>query len=188
MLRRWDQKPGDAPAADTSLVTSIAAYTGLVKCLAAYLPPLLVTRLYRRIVAHISNHIQQRAVFSGWSRFTPTGGQSFAAEIEDWVQASQEAMRGLATSEAAAVAALSVMAVEVPWTHLRDAGKILSLPNGDEARDAADSPSATFAQAMAAAWSDGTESLQLFLERVAIEEMSREGLQSILKRRTECWR
>lgn len=149
-----------------------------------------MTRLYRRIAAHISNHIQQRAVFSGWSRFTATGGQSFAAEIEDWVQASQEAMRTLASNDGSAAAALSAMAVEVPWAHLRDTGKILGLPNGDEPSDAAVSASvsAIFAQSMAAAWSDGTESLKLFLERVGIENMEREDLQAILRRRTECWR
>jgi hypothetical protein len=46
----------------------------------------------------------------------------------------------------------------------------------------------TFAQAMAAGWSDGGESLRMFLERAGVDGMGRQELQGVLRRRVECWR
>ena len=133
------------------------------------LPPTARSRVYRRIVNHLTNHISQRAVYAGWSKFSQVGGQDFASEVKDWINTSSELdLPGTATAEA-------------PWRVLKEAGMILSLPNDAEG----DEP--TFGQAMAVAWSDSEEGLRAWRERTGLI-MGREEMKGLLRRRTECWR
>ena len=80
--------------------------------------------------------------------------------------------------------------IESPWTDLRAMAKVLALPNDTESSQSGDGDtggvSVTFAQAMAAAWSDG-ESLDVFYDRMGME-MDRAQLHAVLRRRMECWR
>ena len=135
-----------------------------------------MSRIYRLCVSHLSNHIIQRAVYAGWSKFTLIGGADFAQEVQEWIETSSEAL-----GPAAAGADESAMiAAKAPWKHLTDVGRILTLPTGVSGEDV------TFEQAMAVAWSDG-ESYERFCERVDVA-LGKEELRMILRRRVECWR
>ena len=77
--------------------------------------------------------------------------------------------------------------IESPWIDLRAMAKVLALPNDtEEDGSGGGAKGVTFAQAMAAAWSDG-ESLDVFYERMGIE-LDRAQLHAVLRRRIECWR
>lgn len=77
---------------------------------------------------------------------------------------------------------------ETPWRSIMDKIAILCLPSESELSEAeANEGKATFSQGMAAAWSDGAESLQAFLVRAGVK-MDRADLQAVLRRRNECWR
>lgn len=153
--------------------------------LAGTLPQLSTIRLYRQIVHHISNHIAQRGVYSGWSKFTQFGGKAFQSEVEDYIHASTQALTSTPTSSTGSQDhqyGIPPAIIESPWIDLKAMGKILALPNDTDG----DTKGVTFAQAMAAAWSDG-ESLEVFYERMGIE-LDRALLHAVLRRRVECWR
>lgn len=174
--RRWDQSSDNTEETpnDTSLVNALTTLSSDLAHLASCLQPLQTIRVYRRIITHLTNHIAQRAVYSGWSKFTMAGGKAFQHEISDFLQSSIDAL---------SPAGIPPPVIEAPWDQLVSIGKVLSLPNDTESRDEV---AATFAQAMAAAWSDG-ESLDLFYQRLGIE-MDRAQLHAVLRRRVECWR
>lgn len=167
-FRRWDQATFDDKVTGPSLLTAITTLSTHLTELSQTLPNLTTSRLYRRIVLHLSNHIQQRAVFAGWSKFSAAGGREFANEITDWRQACAASLP-------------EEIVVDAPWTRLSDIARLLSLPS--ETGDGA-----TFSQAMAAAWSDGEDTLRTFVERVGWVDVSRSDLQGWLRRRVECWR
>ncbi|KAK4688656.1 RAD50-interacting protein 1, partial [Tremellales sp. Uapishka_1] len=167
LTRRWDNpapEENTIRAPDSSFVHSLTTYTAHIRLLTETLPPLAVSRLYRRIVSHLSNHIQQRAVYSGWSRFTPFGGKDFLDEILDFVHASENLALG-----------------DTPWKKLVDIGTVLSLPTNNE------QGLPTFSQAMAVAWSDSWESLDSLNTRLGTE-ISGDELRGVLKRRVDCWK
>jgi hypothetical protein len=183
LLRRWDNTPeNDEP--DASLLNALATFTTLLKSLAADIPPLVLSRLYRRIVNHLSNHIQQRAVYAGWSKFTAAGGQAFYTEITDWIHAAIGVLETTATP--------ANTGIEAPWAALLDIAKVLRLSTEDHEQRKRQSEkqeaAPTFAQAMAAGWSDGEESLRMFMQRAGVQGMRRQELQGVLRRRVECWR
>ncbi|ORX39873.1 TIP-1 family-domain-containing protein [Kockovaella imperatae] len=181
LKRRWDQTSlTDDPAPDLSLVNALSTYSSHVSAVRVNLSSLVASRIYRRIVGHLSNHISQRAVYSGWSKFSTFGGQDFLHEIQDWVQTSSSAMLG--SNQSTEDELLVSSAIEYPWQTLMDAGRLLSLPEDDG------KGTATFAQAMAAAWSDGEESRVLFCQRAGTSQMGSQEMQGILRRRVECWR
>jgi hypothetical protein len=170
--RSWDIET-ESEEPDASLLNARTTFSTLLQSMSSDIPPVTLSRLYRRIVSHLSNHIQQRVVYSGWSRFSVSGGQSFYTEISDWIH----------TATAILKSALPPANVDpgAPWSRLSDVGKVLRLPTDNKQGEP------TFAQGMAAAWSDGEESLRLFVDRVEVE-MGREELQGVLRRRVECWR
>lgn len=174
-LRRWDRAATvgeETIEPSTSLVNSLTTLSSHLSTLHSILPPLATLRVYRRVVQHLSNHIQNRAVYSGWSKFSPGGGKDFAEEVDEWIGISKSAAPSVNIPGGLA-------AVEAPWERLRDISRILSLP-----ADEGDGP--TFAQAMAAAWSDGEESYGLFCQRVGVS-LDRQDLRGVLKRRLDCW-
>ena len=180
--RRWDQESlPDEPVPDSSLVNGLSTYTSHLSTLRTTLPHLILSKLYRRIVGQLANHVSQRAVHSGWSKFTCFGGQEFLNEVKDWVQTSISALLP-DTVDTMDVDLLAPDSLTLPWTTLMDAGKLLSL------RGENDKGLPTFSQAMAAAWSDGEESRALFCKRAGVENMDASEMQGILRRRVECWR
>lgn len=180
--------------ADASLVNALTTLSTNLAHLAATLPQLTTIRLYRQIIHHLSNHIAQRGVYSGWSKFTQYGGRAFQSEVEDFVQASTQALLSPATDSSGSGTSpandIPREIIESPWTDLRAMAKVLALPNDTESSQSGDGDkggvSVTFAQAMAAAWSDG-ESLDVFYDRMGME-MDRAQLHAVLRRRMECWR
>ena len=167
LYSRWDQTTANDREPDTSFLNAMTTFSTQLAELKQTLPNLATSRIYRRIVSHISNHIQNRAVYAGWSKFTATGGREFASEVNDWRQVSSSTLSdGVVTAG--------------PWMRLCDVGRVLSLPvEGDDV---------TFSQAMAAAWSDGDESLRSISQRIGLVDLSRIELQGILRRRVECWK
>jgi hypothetical protein len=158
---------------------ALTTFSSHLAHLASTLPTLVLSRIYRRVVSHISNHIQQRAVYSGWSKFTATGGTDLASEVEDWRQ----------TSASAITAGVGGAGIDpdAPWRRLVAISRILAIPS--ERSDAG----VTFSQAMAAAWSDSEDGLETFWERLGVgreggAEMTRLELQGVLRRRGDCWR
>ena len=191
--RRWDQTSSSGDEiADSSLVHALTTLSSHLSHLANTLPQLSTIKLYRQIIHHLSNHIAQRGVYAGWSKFTQFGGRAFQAEVEDFIQASVQALSSPSSSETQPQGdshhGIPREIVESPWTDLRAMAKVLALPNDTQSDtdDQKDGKAVTFAQAMAAAWSDG-ESLDVFYERMGIE-LDRAHLHAVLRRRVECWR
>lgn len=175
LTRRWDVGADGAPAdtgPDASLVAALAGYTSLLSALRV-LPRTPAARVYRRVSAHLVNHIAQRAVYAGWSKFTAAGGRVLLSEVDDWRHAA-----------VAGVARITPpILTDAPWNRLHEMAVLLALPSESEAE--ADTP--TFAQAMAAAWSGGV-ALDSLRERTGVHELSEDELQAVLRRRLECWR
>ncbi|WOO85911.1 RAD50-interacting protein 1 [Vanrija pseudolonga] len=175
LTRRWDVGADGAledSGPDSSLVAALAGYTSLLSALRV-LPRTPAARVYRRVSAHLVNHIAQRAVYAGWSKFTAAGGRALLSEVDDWRHAA-----------AAGVARITPpIPTDVPWNRLYEMATLLALPSESEAE--ADTP--TFAQAMAAAWSGGA-ALDSLRERTGVHELSEDELQAVLRRRLECWR
>ncbi|BEI99788.1 hypothetical protein CcaverHIS631_0408310 [Cutaneotrichosporon cavernicola] len=175
LTRRWDVGLEDGPdaspepepeGADSSLVAGLTSYTAFLSLCASALPRPALARVYRRLTAHLVNHIAQRAVYAGWSKFTAAGGRALAAEAGDWRAAARQAVPGIKTDAA--------------WSKLVDMATVLVLPSGGSG------DTATFAQAMAAAWgSQGA--LESLNERIGVE-MDADEMQALLQRRVECWR
>lgn len=138
--------------------------------------------MYRRIVSHLGNHITQRAIYSGWSKFSITGAIELKIEIDDFITSSAEILASVPIGSE-----LVKKNSEVPWKALVDKIKVLSLPISPEGGEGVKGIP-TFSQGMAAGWSDGDESLKGFFDRAGITGMDRGELQSVLRRRNECWR
>ena len=167
--RRWDQTISGDREPDTSLLTAVTTFSSHLTELRQTLPLLAISRLHRRIVSHLSNHIQQRAVYAGWSKFTVIGGKDLADEVADWRKASTSSLPDIDGG-----------VIDYPWTRLSDIGRVLSLPTDGDTN-------ATFSQAMAAAWSGGDDTLHTLSERIGLVDVSRTELQGILRRRGDCW-
>lgn len=176
LTRRWDvgADSSEPEPSDASLVAALTTFTSLLRLAATALPRPALARVYRRISAHLVNHIAQRAVYSGWSKFSVGGGRALAAEVRDW--------------QAAARAALPQLGRDRAWSRLAEMATILSLPSGSAGGfdgDAGDTP--TFAQAMAAAWG-APAALESLKARAGVSELDQEAMQAVLRRRVECWR
>ncbi len=170
LTRRWDKaNGGDLDwQPDASLLTAMSALSSQLGLLARTLPLRNLTKQYRSIVAHLSNHIMQRAVHSGWSKFTEAGGKDFATEVGAWTEASVIGLGG------------ALKRPNTPWTELAEAASILALPQEPQGDDR---PS--FSQAMALAFGGDTDRLR---SRLGLRELSEDRVQAIMRRRLECWR
>lgn len=171
LTRRWDAAPSSVNeettlAPDASLLVPVTTLSSQLAHLNEHLPQHTVNQIYREIISHLSNHIQQRAVFSGWSKFTESGGKNLAAEIDVWVEACS--LGGIKRPEG-------------PWRKLREMAKILALPV--EPREGEDS--LAFSQAMALALGGGVDKLRDVLE---LSELDGQVIQSVVRRRVECKR
>ena len=89
---------------DPNLVQALTTYSSLLFSLTV-LPPTLTSKIYRRIVSHLSNHIVQRVVYAGWSKFSPQGGKDFSDEVKDWIETSSTAVGGVVIGGQVAVEA-----------------------------------------------------------------------------------
>lgn len=182
LTRKWDigldgSDGTTENGADSSLVAALTSFTSLISSLARQLSRPATTRVYRRVSAHLVNHFAQRAVFSGWSKFTAAGGRALAAEVDDWRQAAAQALYRVSPP----------IPSDAPWARLGAMAKVLSLPSSSETEGGAEDDVPTFAQAMAAAWGSPA-SLASLQERAGITELSADDLQAVLRRRVECWR
>lgn len=179
--RRWDNPPSTEPINPSAhFVSALTTYTSHISALLSLLPSLTTARLYRRIVDELSRHILQRGVYSGWSKFSESGGQDFREEINEWKEATAQVFSSNQWNK-------DVWAIpyDTPWNQLVYVSKLLSLPTSPSPQSENDQ-GPTFSQAMAAAWADGS-SLVEFENRLGIE-MGKEEMQRILRRRMECWR
>jgi hypothetical protein len=169
--RRWDT--AEAPEElrlDPALVTPLTTFSAQLAHLARILPSSTTRRLYQSIVSHISNHIMQRAVFAGWSKFTAVGGRELLGEVEAWIEASRHGLEG----------SNIIRHPELAWSQLLEAAKILALP-----RDLTPEKATTYSQAMALVFGNEYERLK---ESLGLKETSLEQAQGIMRRRIECWR
>ncbi|XAO24018.1 hypothetical protein I312_102808 [Cryptococcus bacillisporus CA1280] len=181
LTRRWDNAPSTEPINPSAhFVSALTTYTSHISTLLSLLPSLTTARLYRRIVDELSRHILQRGVYSGWSKFSESGGQDFREEINEWKEVTAQVFSSNQWNK-------DVWAIPygTPWNQLVYVSKLLSLPTSPSPQSENDQ-GPTFSQAMAAAWADGS-SLVEFENRLGIE-MEKEEMQRILRRRMECWR
>ncbi|EIW69690.1 hypothetical protein M231_06298 [Tremella mesenterica] len=200
LKRRWDPPTSEHHTEpDSSLSSSLTTYTSHLTCL-HLLPPVQTSSIYRRIVNHLVNHISQRAVYAGWSKFTSQGGRDLYTEIEDWVQAG--------TCLSHPEEGIPMEMVKAPWNKLMDMAKVLSLPTESEvssiSRERLGSSTGvrggeedqrgrhgakgeeevmTFENAVDVAWGD-EDVFERFKSKVGITIM-REEVQGVLKRRVE---
>lgn len=173
LTRRWDTPDDSAVEAlewqpGTALVTAMSALSSQLGHLARTLPPKDLSKIYRLTVAHLSNHILQRVVYAGWSKYTAAGGLELALEVAAWCEACVIGLDG------------HVRKPEAPWRELRDASVILSLPQ----EPSADGTPA-FSQAMALAFGGDMDRLKERLNIVALDD---QRVHAIMRRRIECWR
>ncbi|WWC90049.1 uncharacterized protein L201_004981 [Kwoniella dendrophila CBS 6074] len=174
LTRKWDRPPSVEPTDPSShLLAALTTYSTHLTALSTTLSPITVSRIYRKVVDHLSNHMLQRGVYAGWSKFSEHGGIDLNLEVKEWKEASSNSL-------SSAPSMTAILSINTPWKKLEDISRVLSLPTG-EAKD-----KVTFAQGMASAW-DGEEGLKLFNDRLNTN-LSREELQSVLRRRGECWR
>jgi hypothetical protein len=148
-------------------LTTLSAHLGH---LARMMPAGALGRLYRSIVAHITNHIMQRAVYAGWSKFTEYGGEELVSETSAWIEASKLGL----------LECPSMRRPELPWQPFVETARLLALPT--ETRE--DEPVA-FAQAVAMAFDSQYGRLT---ELMHIKELDQGQAQTVLKRRNDCWR
>ncbi|KAJ9116397.1 hypothetical protein QFC22_004839 [Naganishia vaughanmartiniae] len=171
LTRRWDTPTSpEETRLDPALVSPLTTFSAQLAHLVRILPPAKSRKLYRSIVSHISNHIMQRAVYAGWSKFTETGGRELLNEVEAWIEASRH---GLEDSNA-------IRFPEFAWSQLHEAARVLALP-----KDLTPEKSMTFSQAMALVFGDD---YNRFTESLGLKEMPQEQAQAVMRRRIECWR
>lgn len=151
-------------------MSPLTTYSAQLAHLVRILPPATSRKLYRAIVSHISNHIMQRAVYAGWSKFTENGGRELLSEVEAWIEASRH---GLEESAA-------IRFPEFAWTQLHEAARVLALP-----KDLTPEKSMTYSQAMALVFGDDYDR---FTKSLGLKEMPQEQAQAVMRRRVECWR
>lgn len=178
LTRRWDGQEAEvvdeALGPDASLLVPLTTLSTQLAHLVRSLPPLAATRVYRDVTAHLSNHIQQRVVHSGWSKFTAAGGKSLSAELDAWVEACEMGLQGAPAGSLAHRA-------EGPWRTLREMSRILSLPVEPPAKDGL-----SFVQAMALAFSDDDGAASA-LKKLELAELDADQMRAVMKRRVE-WR
>ncbi|KAJ9099250.1 hypothetical protein QFC21_004131 [Naganishia friedmannii] len=171
LTRRWDKPTSsEETRLDPALVSPLTTFSAQLAHLVRILPPAKSRKLYRSIVSHISNHIMQRAVYAGWSKFTETGGRELLSEVEAWIEASRH---GLEDSNA-------IRFPEFAWTQLHETARVLALP-----KELTPEKSMTFSQATALVFGDD---YHRFTESLGLKEMPQEQAQAVMRRRIECWR
>ncbi|WWC61139.1 uncharacterized protein I303_103718 [Kwoniella dejecticola CBS 10117] len=185
LTRKWDRPPSAEPTNPPSyLLSALTTYSSHLSSISSTLPPLVLSRIYRKVVDHISNHILQRGVYAGWSKFSEYGGKDLEMEIKEWKEVSSSSISSSSSSipgpGLGGLNSILAINIDVPWKKLENISRVLALPTG-EAKD-----TVTFAQAMASAWA-GEEVLKVFNERLGVR-LGKEELQGILRRRVECWR
>ncbi|WWD15898.1 hypothetical protein CI109_100322 [Kwoniella shandongensis] len=188
LTRRWDNNERVEPS--SQLLSSLTTYTSHLTLITSILPRIVVSRIYRKIVQHISNHILQRGVYAGWSKFSQMGGKDLSEEVEEWKDISRRVLGSTSSSSTnidnGGGGGGLVIDTDVQWRRLEGIAKILALPSSDEEEGGGGGP--TFTQAMGVAWSDsGSEARRSFLNRVGVD-IGDEELIAVLRRRVECWR
>jgi hypothetical protein len=185
LSRRWDLgSESDEPSAvsndadrtdapSSALVSALLTFTSLLSVLARTLPRPTTARLYRRVATHLASHITQHAVSTSWSKFSAQGGRALQHEVDDWRLAAAQGLGDDGT-----------VAIDPPWSRLTAMAAVLALPSEADA-PAGDAP--TFSQAMAAAWGSAA-ALESLKERAGLRDLSVDEIQSLLRRRVECWR
>ncbi|WRT67124.1 uncharacterized protein IL334_004090 [Kwoniella shivajii] len=175
LTRKWDRPPStETTEASSYLVAALTTYTSHLTTISDTLPPIVISRIYRKVVDHLSNHILQRGVYAGWSKFTEHGGLDLKSEVREWKEISFSILSSFSNLD-------TLIAVDFPWKKLEDISNILALPSGT-----GDGKDITFSQAMASAWG-GDSGFTSFCERLNVN-LSKEELQAVLRRRVECWR
>lgn len=168
--RRWDQQitpsPDDPSNIYPSLISALVTLSTSLSHLASTIPQTSLLRIYRSLTDNLVTHISHRGVYSGWSKFTSIGGSSFTSEIQEFINTSQTSLPEFPGE-----------VIQKPWRGLVDIGRVLELPNEGEI---------TFQEGMAAAWG-GDGAVREFGQRLGVGFGSGE-LQSLLRRRVECWR
>jgi hypothetical protein len=172
VCRRWDAnaRSVDKEAATVALIGPLTTLSAHLGHLARMLPAATLGRIYRAIVAHIINHIMQRAVYAGWSKFTEFGGQELQAETSAWIEASRLGLQE----------ATFIRRPELPWQSFVETARVLALPVEPQEGQAT-----SFTPAVAMAFDSQFGRLA---ELVDIKELDQGQVQIILRRRIDCWR
>ena len=128
----------------------------------------MVSDLYRKITARISNAVLQKVIFQrGPGRVSVKEGRAIATECELWLETSRAALSGGGRG----VGRL----VEGPWRRLVEAGRLLALQGPEWDRIKA----LTFGTTGDDDWEQG------ILEVVGLSELRRDEVQAVLRIRMD---
>lgn len=130
--RRWDTLPTmsdiELPSDLLSPLTTLSAHLSM---LSPNLPWASLTTVYKAIVDHLTNHIAQRAVYAGWSKFTQVGGEEFGEEVKAWQEASLAGLLASSSSSSAGKvttkARMSEKMVRRAWRRLEEMAGLLGM-------------------------------------------------------------
>lgn len=172
--RRWDSSSETATETldlPPDLLPALLALSSHLALLSSLVPPTILAPVYRRIVDHLSNHIERRAVFAGWSKFTSSGGSDLAREISGWVNTCTLALGGVVRRPGA------------PWRRLEEMGKVLSLDDAFSEGEEED----------VVKWSDVLAVLRVrdegafegLRQRLELKALTKEELLEVVKRRVD---
>ncbi|KAK8869829.1 hypothetical protein IAR55_000397 [Kwoniella newhampshirensis] len=200
LTRRWDNPlSSDRVEPSSQLLSALTTYTSHLTLLSSTLPRLVISRIYRKIVLHITNHILQRGVYSGWSKFSERGGRDLGEEVEEWKDISRRVLSNQDVDSGGKIGGTIIIDSDRPWKRLQDITKILSLPTSSTSSTSDEDDSTapptrakiTFDEAMNVAFiddkSDGGEARKRFLDQLGVE-LDGPELIGVLRRRVDCWR
>ena len=177
---RWEfaaPPPDEELVLTPDLLSPLSLFTTLLTALVTSLPPSLATALYRRIASALSVALYDRLITNRtWSE---AAGQQFAYDFDQGF---------LAVGRTARIQ----RGVERGWELLKGAAVVISLPASTSEGNKGE---ISFSKVMQLAfddsvdvgegsvWSEMLEGLQIDEER-----MGKKEVQSVLRRRPECWR
>lgn len=191
--KRWDEPsfPGPDAVNDESssgaplwpsevspeLISPVTVLSALLSSLAASLPPLPLSKLYRQFTGQMQDTLLARSVFPKvWSE---RGGRQFRFDVEQgWLAAARDASKG------------KIRKPENGMRKLLDAALLVSLPASTSVQNANKAEIVTIAKVVQVAWDDTNDAaFNEILMKLGVRELiGRKDVKNILKKRPECWR
>ncbi|TFK30758.1 RINT-1 family protein [Coprinopsis marcescibilis] len=161
------QQPSDGIGISQTLLGPIALLSSLLMAIRSGLPQKTFTNLYRRVASRLAEHILQRQVLYRGD-FSKYEGVTVQAECELWVETCHNALSGNLGG--------GRQRVEAPWSRLLQAARLV----GAEGDTWDLIIGATFGTHDEAEWE------QVMIDVTGANEMSREDVSKLLRRREDC--
>ena len=155
----------------STLMVPVSLFSSYLVYFQSSLSTRMLSDLYRKITARISNAVLQKMIFQrGPGRVSAKEGRAIATECELWLQTCRAALSG-GGGGGRAVGRL----IEAPWRRLVEAGRLLALQGSEWDRIKA----LTFGTTGDDDWEQG------ILDVVGFSELRRDEVQTILRTRMD---